>query len=167
MPAAPVFTITRSFNATRDAMWKAWTTPEQMAQWFGPKGFTCHVPKLDLRPGGITHSYLRAPDGTEMWGKFVYREITPPSHLAWTHSFADADGSVTRHPFSPTWPLELSTTIDFAEKDGKTTITLTWTPHNATDEEIKTFAGGMDSMQQGWTGTFDQLEEFLQQAKAA
>jgi uncharacterized protein YndB with AHSA1/START domain len=161
MTAEPTFTITRDFDAPRARVWNAWTDSKSMTQWFGPKGFTCRIAKLELRPGGVTHSYLKSPDGIEMWGKFVYREIDAPSRLVWVHSFADEHGNVVRHPFSVTWPLTMLTTVIFVEKPGKTTITLTWIPLDATDDECKTFAEGMDSMQQGWGGTFDQLEEFL------
>jgi uncharacterized protein YndB with AHSA1/START domain len=69
------FTISRVFDAPRDLVFKAFTDPEHMKHWWGPKGFTVIKSEMDLRVGGIYHYDLRGPDGSTMWGKFVYREI--------------------------------------------------------------------------------------------
>ena len=161
--AAQPFVITREFAAPRELVWQAWTEPERLRQWFGPKGFTGTTVKLDLRPGGTLHSGLRSPDGQEMWGKWVFREVRPPERLVWVHSFSDKDGGLTRHPFSPTWPLELLTETTFVAHGGKTVVTLKWSPLNATDEEIRTFNSAQPGMTHGWGGTFDQLAEYLKQ----
>jgi len=159
--AAQPFMIAREFAAPRELVWKAWTEPERMRQWFGPKGFTGTTVKLDLRPGGMLHSCLRSPDGKEMWGKWIFREVRPLELLVWVHSFSDKDGGITRHPLSPTWPLELLTETTFVERGAKTIVTLKWTPLNATGEEIKTFNNAHQGMTQGWGGTFEQLAEYL------
>ena len=133
-----------------------------MMQWFGPKGFTMTVAKLDFRPGGMFHYCLRSANGKEMWGKFVYREIVPPGKIVWVNSFSDKDGGLTRHPFSSAmWPLQMLTEVTFTEGDGRTTVTVRWLPLDATDEERKTFDSNHDSMRQGWGGTMEQLEAFL------
>jgi len=159
-PVKP-FVITRTFDAPRDRVWKAWTDREQLLQWFGPKGFKMTTANLDLRPGGTFHFCLRAPDGKEMWGKFVYRVIEAPNHIVLVNSFSDEKGGITRHPMSPTWPRETLSKTTLTEEDGKTTITIAWCPLNPTDEERKTFDGAHEGMKQGWGGTFQQLEEFL------
>ena len=69
-----------------------------------------------------------------------------------------------RHPLSPDWPLEMLSTITFAEHDERTSVTVRWVPLNATDAERKTFEGGRPSMQQGWSGTLDQLADYLAKA---
>jgi uncharacterized protein YndB with AHSA1/START domain len=159
------FVISRVFDAPRDLVWKAFTEAEHLKRWFAPKGFTGKVAKMDLRPGGAYHYCLRAPDGKEMWGKAVYREIVPPELLVWVNSFSDERGGTTRHPLSPSWPLEMLTTITLAEQDGKTKLTVRWVPINPTDEERKTFDAGHESMNQGWTGTLDQLTAYLAKAR--
>jgi uncharacterized protein YndB with AHSA1/START domain len=156
------FVITREFNAPRELVWKAWTERERMMKWFGPKGFTMPAAKMDFRPGGTFHYCLCAPDGKEMWGRFVFREIVPPEKLILVNSFSDEDGGITRHPFSATWPLEMLTTTTLTERAGKTKLTIEWVPLNATDEERRTFDAMRDSMTQGWTGTFEQLEGYLE-----
>jgi len=157
------FTISRTFNAPREEVWKAWTVPELMAQWWGPKGFAIGKYTLDFRPGGTYHYSMKAPDGSIMWGKFLYRDITVPEKMVFVNCFSDEQGGITRHPFSATWPRETLSTVTFKEAAGKTTVTVNWVPLNATEEERKTFADGMAGMQQGWGGTLDQLEAFLAQ----
>jgi uncharacterized protein YndB with AHSA1/START domain len=155
------FIITRTFNAPRELVWRAWTEPERIAKWFGPKGVTVKSAKMDLRSGGSLLTCMTTPDGHEMWGKWVFREIVPPQKLVYVNSFSDEKGGFTRHPMSPTWPMELLTTVTLKEQGGKTEITLKWIPLNATAEEISTFNAAMEGMKGGWTGTFDQLDEYL------
>jgi uncharacterized protein YndB with AHSA1/START domain len=155
------FVISRVFDAPRDLVWKAFTDPERMKHWWGPKGFTVRYSKIDFRPGGVYHYCLRSPDGKDMWGKFVYREIVAPERMVFVNSFSDEKGGLTRHPLSPDWPLEMLSTVALAEHEGKTTFTVKWVPLNATEAERKTFESGHESMQKGWTGTLDQLAEYL------
>jgi len=160
------FVISRVFDAPRDLVWKAFTECEHLMRWWGPKGFKMLSCKVDLHPGGIFHYCLQSPDGQTMWGKFIYREIVAPERLVHIVSFSDENAGVTRHPMAPSWPLETIATATFTEHDGKTTLTVRWAPHNATEEERKTFAASHDSMRQGWTGTMDQLTDYLAQARA-
>ncbi len=120
--------------------------------------------KMDLRPGGIYHYGMRAPGGQDMWGRFEYREIDAPQRLVFVVSFSDEDGNVVRRPMSPNWPLEVLNTLTFSEHEGRTTLTLKGGPLNATEAERETFREGRKSMQQGFTGTFDQLAEYLAKA---
>ena len=155
------FVISRVLEAPRDKVWQAWTDTEHLKQWWGPKGFVVTHCKIDLRPGGIMHYCLRSPDGNDMWGRFVFRGIAKPERLVWVNSFSDEKGGVTRHPMSPGWPREMLTTVSFAEQKGGTLVTVQWIPIDATEEERRTFEAGRDSMQQGWSGTFEQLEQYL------
>jgi uncharacterized protein YndB with AHSA1/START domain len=157
------FTISRVFDAPRELVWQAWTAPERIVAWFGPKGLPpARVIRHELREGGVFLSATKMPDGSEMCGKFVYREVAPISRLVWVHSFADVNGVLVRHPMSPSWPLELLTTVTFADLGGsKTEVTLDWVPLNANELERKTFNDGKLGMQAGWTGSFDQLAEYI------
>ncbi|MFZ5790189.1 MAG: SRPBCC family protein [Pseudomonadota bacterium] len=155
------FVIARLFDAPCETVWKAFTEPGHLKRWWGPKGFTVERCSVDLRPGGLFHYCLRAPDGQAMWGRFVYREIVAPQRLAYVVSFSDETGGVTRHPMHPTWPLEMTSTTEFANEGGKTKVTVRWAPLNATEEERRTFDDGHESMRQGWGGTFDQLAAYL------
>ncbi len=159
---SPDFVISRVFDAPRDLVWKSFTDAEYMKHWWGPKGFTVIASKMDLRPGGTYHYGLKAPDGSVMWGKFVYREIKAPERLVSINSFSDETGGITRHPMHMAWPLEMLSTFTFEEQPGgKTKFTVRWSAHNATEAERQTFDAGHDSMRQGWGGTMDQLAAYL------
>ena len=155
------FVITRIVDAPRDLVWRVFTEAEHLQRWFGPKGFTMPSCRLDLRPGGIFHYQLRAPDGTELWGKWLFKEIVPPERLVVVVSFSDAQLATTRHPWAADWPLETLGTTELAEQGDKTLITVTWTPYKPTPAEAAAFEAGRDGMRQGWTGTFEQLEAYL------
>jgi uncharacterized protein YndB with AHSA1/START domain len=161
LPQMTAFVITRTFDAPRELVWKAWTEEEHLQRWFGPKGCTIRVARMELRPGGICHYCMTTPDGKEMWGKWTYREIVAPEQLVLVSSFSDAQGGITRHPMSSNWPLETISTTTFEEHAGKTTITIHWSPQNATELETSTFDGAHESMKMGWGGTFEQLENYL------
>ena len=155
------FIISRTFDAPRELVWKAWSERRRLMAWFGPKGFTMPAAKMDFRPGGSFHYCMASPDGKEMWGKFVYREIAMPEKIVLVNSFSDEDGGITRHPMSATWPLEMLSTFTLAEENGRTTTTVHWVPWNATEEECKTVDAAHEGMKQGWAGTFDQLAAYL------
>ena len=158
------FILSRTFDAPRDVVFRAFTEPERMKHWWGPKGFTVIASTMDLRPGGTYHYGLKAPDGGAMWGKFVYREVATPERLVFVNAFSDENGGITRHPMSPTWPLEMLSTFGFTEEHGRTTFTVTWSPLDPSPEERATFDAAHDGMRQGWSGTMDQLAAYLAKA---
>jgi uncharacterized protein YndB with AHSA1/START domain len=159
--AAKEFTVSRTFDAPREKVFAAWTTDDGLRQWFGPKGFTMLSCTLDLRPGGLFHYGMRSPNGQEMWGRWVFREIAPPERLVFVASFSDEQGGVTRHPFAPDFPLETLSTVDLAADGGRTTLTLCGVPINATEAERRMFEAAHDKMGGGWAGTLDQLAAYL------
>jgi uncharacterized protein YndB with AHSA1/START domain len=156
------FVISRVFDVSREMLWKCFTEPERMKQWWGPKGFTVMVSKMDLRPGGTYLYGMRSPDGQDMWGRMVYREIVPPDRLVFINSFSDEKGGLTRHPMAPQWPIEMLSIFTFEEMpDGKTRFTVRWSPLNPTPEEKKAFDEGHGSMNMGWSGTLEQLGAYV------
>jgi uncharacterized protein YndB with AHSA1/START domain len=158
------FTITRSFPAPRALVFEAFTRQEHLLHWWGPKGMSMIHTTLDLRPGGMFHYGMRAPNGAEMWGRFVFEEISPPERLVFVSGFSDPQGGLVHHSMAPQFPLEVRNVVTFAEQDGRTTVTLTGGPVGATDEQRAFYESLFDSMQGGFTGTFDQLERFLEEA---
>ncbi|HYR27592.1 MAG TPA: SRPBCC family protein [Thermoanaerobaculia bacterium] len=162
LPTMEEFVISRTFAAPRDLVFKVWTDRDHLTQWWGPKGFKVFHCTNDPRPGGVMHYGMRAPDGGEMWGRWIYRAIEPPRRLEFISSFSDPEGNPAPAPFDDDWPAEILTTIHFEEQDGKTTVTVQWVPYNATGAQRATFDAGRDSMTGGWTGTFTQLESYLE-----
>jgi len=164
--ASKDFVISRVFDAPRDLVWKCFTEPERMQQWWGPKGVKVVKTKMDLRVGGTYHYGMLTPDGKTMWGRMVYREIVPPEKLVFLNSFSDEAGGLGRHPMAPTWPLQMLSIFTFEEQPGgKTRFTVRWSPYEATEEERATFDAGHASMTQGWTGTMEKLEAYLAKTK--
>ena len=153
--------LSRTYNAPRELVYKMFSEAEHLANWWGPKGMDLKVAKLDVRPGGIFLYSMTTPDGNEMWGKFKYREVSPVEQIVFVNSFSDKDGNDIRNPWMPEWPLEVYNVLTLSEKDGKTTINLKGGPINCTAEERAIFDGASANMEQGFKGTFDQLEEYL------
>lgn len=155
------FVIARTLNAPRETVWKAWSQADRLAQWWGPKGCTIRVVKLDFRPGGTFHYAMQYKPGREMWGRFIYGPMAAPERLEFINSFSDENGGVTRAPFDENWPLEVHNIVTLTEQNGKTTLMLCARPINPNAHEMKTFVGMFDSMRQGFGGTFDQLDAYL------
>jgi uncharacterized protein YndB with AHSA1/START domain len=131
--------ITRVFDAPRSLVFKAWTEPEHMAKWFGPRGFTATVLQNDVRPGGLYHFHMRGPNYDDQW-KGVYREVVVPERLVFT------------------WPAgpESIVTVTFEDLAGKTKLTL----RHGIFESV----AARDNHQRGWNGTLDCLADYLKVA---
>lgn len=155
------FIFTRTFNAPRELVFKAFSEEKALAQWWGPKGMEMCDSKLDFRPGGIFHYGMKAANGSIMWGLFRYLEIIEPERIVFINSFSDKVGNVTPNIVSKDFPLEVLDIITLTEHQGKTTLTMRASPINATEEEQKTFSNMFSLLKQGFGGTFDQLEEYL------
>jgi uncharacterized protein YndB with AHSA1/START domain len=141
-------TITRVFDAPRDLVFRMWTQAEQVAQWWGPKGFTNPVCEMDARPGGALRIVMRAPDGTTYPMIGVFQEVVPPERLVFSNIAVDDQGNHL---------LEGLTTVSFAERAGKTELTLQ-TSAVAVVAHAAAFLGGM---QEGWTQSLQCLAEHL------
>jgi uncharacterized protein YndB with AHSA1/START domain len=126
-PPRPELVITRIFDAPREKVWKAWTEPERVKRWWGPKNFTAPFSKIDFCVGESFLFCMRSPEGQDFWSTGIYREIVEPERIVCTDSFADEKGNVvpaTYYGMSPDFPLELQVTLTFEEHDGKTKMTL-------------------------------------------
>src|ERR1700736_5498843 len=104
--------ITRDFDAPRGLVFKAWTRPEHMVHWWGPKGYTTPTCEMDVRPGGALRLCMRSPEGTDFWVRGVYREVVEPERIVFTGASEAEPGS------------ETVMTITFAEHAGGTRLTM-------------------------------------------
>ena len=160
--AVAPFSISREFKAPRALLWKVFTEPEHLVRWYGPEGATIIRADMDLRVGGLYHYGLRTSDGLEVWGKQLFQEVTPIDRFVVIQSFSDAQAGLTRHPLSPGWPLHTLATTAFEEVGpARTRVTITWQPHEASAEELRTFEAARSGMNQGLEGMFRQLEAYL------
>ena len=153
--------ITRIFNAPRDLVWKAFTDRDRMAKWWGMKGLTTRVLELDLRPGGTFLYVMRMPDGREMCGKWVYRDIVAPELLVVVHFTTDETGKPIPHPYDPNLPPEMLTTSRFREHAGRTTLELHSVPTNETPAQRAAFNKLAGAMEEGFNNSLDLLDEYL------
>jgi uncharacterized protein YndB with AHSA1/START domain len=145
-------------------VWQAWSEPEQLKHWWGPKGCSIDIHRLEFRPGGFFHYAMNFEDAATMWGRFNYREIVSPERMVWLNSFSNERCGITRAPFSETCPLEIQNSVTFSEHAGQTTVTLHAEPFGEVDAERKYFEALRPSLEQGYGGTFDQLAAYLRQA---
>jgi uncharacterized protein YndB with AHSA1/START domain len=127
--------ITRVFDAPRELVFEAWTKPEQLAKWWGPRGFTCPRCEIDVRPGGILRIDMRAPNGTIYPMSGVYLEIVGPERLTYTAGALDDRGAQL---------FEFLHFVTFAEKEGKTTLIMK-TQLVKTTAEAARYIGGFEA----------------------
>ena len=159
------FVTSHTFDAARELVWAALTEPERMREWYGSKEATALRSEMDFRPGGAYHYGTRMPDGSESWGKAVYREIEAPGRLRWVNSFSNPEGGLERHPLAADWPLEMLTTYTLTEEGGKTTLRVEWRAINAAENEEKVFADNFENCRRGWGASFAGLESYLAKAQ--
>ena len=155
------FVITRHFSLPRDVVWKAWSDPDQLKHWWGPKGCSIEVLRFEFRPGGFFHYAMNFDGAPTWWGRFNYREIVELEGMVWLNSFANEHCGIARAPFSENCPLEIQNSVTFSEHAGQTTVTLRARPFGALGAECQFFDDLRPSLEQGYGGTFDQLAEYL------
>lgn len=154
--------ITRTFNAPIEKVWAAWTEPEQIEKWWGPKDFTAPHITIDFREGGKYLYAMHGPAGTpfdvDMWSAGTFTEIVPQRKIAYTDHFADADGNMV----SPAsigmagMPDEMHVTLEFEPTDdGKTKLTLTHEGPAADSEHAK-------NMTDGWNQSLDKFTSVVE-----
>lgn len=149
--------ITRVFDAPRDLVWKAWTDPEQIMRWWGPKDFTSPVCEIDLREGGKYLFCMRSPDGQDYWSTGTFEEIALMERIVYTDSFADEQGNVvppSHYGMGDDSPMDLLVTLTFEEEAGKTKLTLRQSgfPEGEMGEQTEA----------GWNESFDKLADSLE-----
>jgi uncharacterized protein YndB with AHSA1/START domain len=137
--------ITRVLNAPRELVYKAWTDPEHLPQWWGPKGFTITVLEIDVIPGGVWHYIMHGPDGVDYDNKIIYIEVVSPERIVYSHGGGEEDE-------------EFQVTATFAEKSDKTELTMRMLFKSAAElEKVIQEYGAID----GAKSTLDRLEQQL------
>lgn len=157
-----IFIINRSFNTDMNTMYKMWTDPDHFSKWLAPTGFNMQFIRAEIKPGGKSFYKMSSPEFT-MYGTLQYKEITP-TKIVYSQQFADEKENISRHPGAPTWPESMLTTVMFTSEDtNQTRVTIQWEVEGkCTPEELQAFIKERGGMTQGWTGSFDKLEEYLQ-----
>ena len=148
LPMEGELKMTRIFDAPREVVFRAWTEPEHMTRWWGPKHFTNRVEQMDVRPSGAWRIVMCAPDGAEHPAQGIYQEIVPPERLVFTNDAVDKEGKVIIAGF---------TTVIFDDQDGKTRLTL----QTRATAKVAYAANFLKGMEMGWTQSLERLAEAL------
>ena len=160
---AEIFVIARSFDAPVERVYDAWTQPEQFSRWLGPSDTSMEFIDSEIAIGKTTFYKMSYGSGLTMFGKMTYLKMDKPDYLEYSQIFCDESGKLSKHPLVPVWPDTMLTKIYFAgEGSDKTRVTVVWQPHSeASKDEIDAFVQMRDGMTQGWTQSFDKLDDLL------
>lgn len=138
--------ITRILNAPRELVFEAWTKPEHLIKWWGPKGFTNTFKEINIKAGGTWLFTMHGPDGTDYPNKIVFKEVVKPERLVYFHSGDDDE------------PGSFDTTVTFEDLNGKTKLTMIAVFASA--EELKEVIEKHGAVE-GGKQTIDKLEAHL------
>ncbi len=140
--------FTRVFDAPRELVFKAWTDPRHLVQWWGPNGFTTSVYEMDVRPGGVWRLTMHGPDGVDYKNRMVFLEVVKPERLVYKHE-----------PEEGSEPLTFEITVTFAKEGAKTKVTMRMLfPSTAEREFVVKKHGAIEGAKQH----LGKLAEYLQ-----
>lgn len=139
--------LTRIIDVAPEKLYRAWTEPELLKQWFTPRPFTTPVVEIDVRPGGSSYILMRGPDGVEFPNRGIYLEVEPNRRLVFTDAFTSA--------WQPSEKPFMTGVITFEDLGGKTRYTAIARHWSIADREAHEQMG----FHEGWGKATDQLEE--------
>jgi uncharacterized protein YndB with AHSA1/START domain len=146
-------TLNREFDAPRELVWKYWTDPKLIAQWWGPQGVTNPTCEWEAKPHGAIHIVMLAgkamgPFAGQEWPMTgMFEEVQKPEKLVYT-SNAIVDGKEV---------LTTLTTVTFVEQEGKTHMNV----HIVVTKTTPEAAGPLQGMEMGWNQQLDKLVAFV------
>ena len=144
--------MTRTFDAPRELVFKAWTDPQQVQQWWGPHGFTNPRCEVDARRGGAIRIDMRGPNGVVYPMKAVFEEVTEPERLVFVTSALDDKGNSM---------FEVRNTVVFVDRGGKTELTLEAQVLRATAVAPQYLKG----MEIGWSQSLERLQAHVRSVR--
>jgi uncharacterized protein YndB with AHSA1/START domain len=147
-PIRRELTLVRHFDAPRDLVFRMWTDPKHLAQWFGPKHFTNPIAEVDPKAGGRIRVVMRAPTGEDYPMDGIFREVVKNEKLVFTNNAVDKSGGIL---------IQAVTTVTFEDDKGRTKMTL----HTDAYGLVDIAAQMLDGMKDGWSQSFDKLDEAL------
>ena len=145
------FSMERVFNAPREMVWKVYTDPSLVPEWWGPRYLTTVVEKMDVKVGGAWRFIQKDPKGNEFAFNGIFREVTPPERLVYTFEFEPMAGHISMDSLS------------FVELPGGKTKIVATTSFNSLEDLEGMLQSGMES---GAVESWDRLEELLVTVKA-
>lgn len=149
-PTTREVSFNRLLDAPRSEVYHAWTNPDQLANWWGPRGFTNPITEVDLKQGGALRIVMRGPDGVDYPMSGTFREIAPMQRLSFNTVAEDQQG---------VHQLEGLTTVTFSDEDGKTRLIVKSSATSLVPAGEKMLEG----MEAGWSQSLDRLKELVEQ----
>ena len=141
--------VTRTFDAPVEKVWKQWSESENVMRWWGPKGFTSPLARMDFREGSVTLVCMRAPKefgGLDMYNTWSYKKIVPHERIEFVLNFSDKDGNKldpAKMGLPPGIPQDVPHVITFKSLgDKKAELTVTEYGYT-TDQAVETSKAGM------------------------
>lgn len=153
------YRIDRVFAAPLDLVWRAWTEPKILAQWYGP-GVETIIHKFDLQPGGEWLNEMKWGKKSDL-SKMVFQEVDYQKKLVWMHYSTDDEWNVVANPMMENWPREILTIVEFEADGGQTNVSLTLEAVNTTEAELACFAEKAAGLEKGWGSGFKVMDEVL------
>jgi len=134
--------ITRVFDAPRELVWEAWTNPQHVVKWWGPKGFTTTIEEMDVRPGGVWRHIMHGPDGTDYPNNSVFTEVVKPERIVYSHGGGKKGGP----------GVHVEATWSFEAQGEKTKVTMrmlfpSGTEHDRVIREYGAIEGGNQTLE--------------------
>ncbi|WP_414047732.1 SRPBCC family protein [Macrococcus equi] len=158
--------IEREFNCSAETLFDMWTKPEHLEKWWAPAGFTTKILNYDLTPGGVFHYKQTDTNGNENIGLFKYITIDKPNRLEFSSGFANTAGELVKPGFHTDFPIELHNLVLIeAVDDTHARLHTEGKPLNGSEAEVNFFKMMHDNMKQGFEGTYNHLDEYLQSLK--
>lgn len=154
---SPLVTITRTFNAPIEQVWKAWSNEELVKQWWGPESYTAPSAKIDFRVGGKSLLAMQDSAGKIVWSGGIYKEIVPNKKIVTTDHFANENGNVlaaSEVGMPGEWPMDCLITVEFSKVSGEQTkMTIN---HEGIPKEMH------DDCVDGWNSSINKLQRLVE-----
>lgn len=158
-----LFIINRTFKAPLNVIFDMWTKPEHFSKWLAPVGMEMKYLKSNIAEGETTVFLMSDGAAFTLHSKTKYLEIKNPNRIVYTQQFCDDHGTTTRAPWEPNWPETMLITVTLVEEEPNLTRVTVTTDlvGEVTALELEIFIKERANMTQGWTGSFDKLEEII------
>lgn len=154
----PIVEVEMNVRAPLSQVWRVWSEPEFMRQWFGPEGYSCPEAKMEFREGGRYTIAMKGPEGKVNWSAGEFREILQNERIVYTDHFSDENGKAVDpaiYGMPGNWPANTFVTVEFARANGG--ATLVKLRHEGIPAEMH------DDCVQGWTSTLEKMKRVAQQ----
>ncbi|MDB5540275.1 MAG: hypothetical protein JWQ89_2002 [Devosia sp.] len=133
--------VTRTFNATPERVWRAWTEDAEVTKWWAPRPWTCPEARMDVREGGFSVVLMRSPEGHDQWMRWEYTRVVPDERIEYVQNLSDKDGNLidpATAGMPPEFPRDVATVVTLVPEGGRTVVTIT--EHTTTSKMLMEYS---------------------------